>query len=926
MTITNSGSGAIASHGGVAAGAGGVAIGGNVYGDVNVQLPPNVELKGSRLPARNPLFVGRAKMLDELATLLANESALVVMTAPGGMGKTQTSIELGHRDAAHFPGGVFFLNCLISDISLEIAQCGSEGRLPLDDFDSRPHTEKVNLVLNEWRKPIARLIIMDNAEDPQVVKDWRTVIGGACRLLVTARRGAWSPSLTPHLIHLPQLDRPDSLRLLAQNNEARAKDFANDGSANIIAESLGDLPLALHCAGAYMAHYALTPTQYLNDLKQRSSSLLHDSLGDWLSEHESLPTDHTPNVIATFELSYQSLISNSKLQTSNRKSPDEFEIGNLELAVKIFHLLAHCAPAMPLPREILSIAANVDDDKKIIDALHALSNVGLVTLDDELRPIIHRLAQEFSRLRAATPEDDATQMENVVGNKASEINQAGLPKVMAPFFAHLQALAERAEARGSQKVGALFNDVGYHLQDIANYSAARAAYERALAIDEKIFGAEHPNVAIRVNNLGNVYYAIGDLPAAHAAFERALAIDEKTFGAEHPQVAIFVNNLGMVYKDMGDLPTARVACERALAIDEKTFGAEHPNVAIRINNLGLVYLDMGDLPAARAAFERALAIDEKTFGADHPNIARVVNNLGMVYKDMGDLPAARDAFERAIAIDENCFGAEHPNVARGVNNLGSVYHIMSDLPAARTAFERAIAIGEKSFGVEHPQVATFVNNLGDVYRDMGDLPTARTAYERALAIDEKCFGADHPNVAIFVNNIGLVYLAMGDLPAARDAFERALAIDEKSFGAEHPKVATIVNNLGMVYKAIGDLPAARVAFKRALVIDEKTFGAEHPNVAKDVNNLGMVYQTMGDLPAARAAFQRALAINEKTFGAEHPDVARDINNLGVVYHAMDDLPAARAAFARALAIMEKFALNNLDTKNMRENLERVSRG
>ncbi len=795
MTITNSGSGAIATHGGVAASAGGVAIG-KMYGDVNVQLPPNVELKGSRLPARNPLFVGRVKMLDELATLLANDAALVVMTAPGGMGKTQTSIELGHRDADHFPGGVFFLNCLISDISLEIAQCGSDGRLPLDDFDSRPHTEKVNLVLSEWRKPLARLIIMDNAEDPQVVKQWRSVIGGACRLLVTARRGAWSPSLTPHLIHLPQLDRSDSLRLLAQNNETRAKEFADDQSANTIAESLGDLPLALHCAGAYIAHYALTPKQYLNELREQSSSLLHDSLGDWLSEHESLPTDHTPNVIATFELSYaklktQSPISNLQPPTSNLQPPTS------NLPLRLFHLLAHCAPATPLPREILAAAAKVDDDKKLIDALHALSNVGLVTLDAELHPIIHRLAQEFSRLRAVAPDNDATQMEIVLRGKANKVNNAGLPKAMEPFFAHLQTLAERAEARGSQEAGFLFNNIGFHFKAIANYSAARAAYERAIFIDEQTFGAEHPQVAIFVNNLGSVYYAMGDLPAARAAFERALAIDEKSFGAEHPNVAIRVNNLGMIYQDMGDLPAARAAYERALAIDEKSFGAEHPNVARMVNNLGSVYQDIGDLPAARAAFERALAIDEKTFGAEHPNVARDVNNLGLVHHAMGDLSAARAAFERALVIFEKVLGVDHPNVAVLINNLGMVYKAIGDLPAARTAYERALAIFEKVLGADHPNIATIVNNLGGVHQDMSDLPAARAAYERALAIDEKSFGTEHPNVAIRVNNLGGVYENIGDLQNARAYYQRALAIMEK-YAPNNLDTKTVRENLERV--------------------------------------------------------------------------------------------------------------------------------
>ena len=39
---------------------------------------------------------------------------------------------------------------------------------------------------------------------------------------------------------------------------------------------------------------------------------------------------------------------------------------------------------------------------------------------------------------------------------------------------------------------------------------------------------------------------LGDLAGARAAFERALAIDEKSFGPDHPEVATDVNNLGVV--------------------------------------------------------------------------------------------------------------------------------------------------------------------------------------------------------------------------------------------------------------------------------------------------------------------------------------------------------------------------------------------
>ena len=52
--------------------------------------------------------------------------------------------------------------------------------------------------------------------------------------------------------------------------------------------------------------------------------------------------------------------------------------------------------------------------------------------------------------------------------------------------------------------------------------------------------------------------ALGDLVGVLApSFERALKIDESFSRPDHPDVAIRVNNLGMVMKASGDLDGAR---------------------------------------------------------------------------------------------------------------------------------------------------------------------------------------------------------------------------------------------------------------------------------------------------------------------------------------------------------------------------------
>ena len=69
-------------------------------------------------------------------------------------------------------------------------------------------------------------------------------------------------------------------------------------------------------------------------------------------------------------------------------------------------------------------------------------------------------------------------------------------------------------------------------------------------------------------------------------YASSLAIFEKTLGAEHPQVASNLVNLGNAFCDQQKHVEAVPVYLRALTIDEKALGHDHPEVA----RLGLINL------------------------------------------------------------------------------------------------------------------------------------------------------------------------------------------------------------------------------------------------------------------------------------------------------------------------------------------------
>jgi tetratricopeptide (TPR) repeat protein len=738
-------------------------------------LPP-----GSLLPfPRNAVFTGRVPDLLGVAQALFHDRAgPLALSGLGGVGKSQLAIELGYR-YGRFTHGVHWINAagtpeqsnIDAEIDARIAACGLALSLPAWPAEQ---AEQAAATLAAWRAQPFRLVVLDNLEDPSLLAAALSRLGGL-RVLITCRRASWPPSLGVSSRPLGVLDRPESRSLLRALAEPLAGE--PDAALDAIAERFGDLPLGLHVAGSYIQESGLSAGQYLAALQKRGGALRHQQLPGWA---RSSPTGHELDLAATFSLSWERL-----------DPADESE----RLARLAFCMAGYCAPNVPIPAGIFSRALGEEDEAALGLALRRLEALGLAERA-QAGPRLHPLLAEFARLKDGEQAESALPaLAQALAGLAFQANQTGLPQRFIPLRPHVSAVAEAAEVAALQGAGVLWNELGYHQRDAANYHQARASHERALRIDEAALGPGHPDVARDVNNLGLVLQYLGDLPGARAHFERALRILEASLPPGHPTVATLVNNLGLVLQALGDLPGARAHFERALRISEAALGPDHPDVAIDANNLGSVLQDLGDLPGARAHFERALRIDKAALGPDHPAVARDANNLGLVLQALGDLPGARAHFERSLHIDEAALGPDHPTVAIRVNNLGSVLLAQGDLPGARAHFERSLHIDEAALGPDHPDVARDVNNLGSVLQDLGDLPGARAHFERALRIGEAALGPDHPTVAIRVNNLGSVLLAQGDLPGARAHFERALRIWEAALPPGHPHLRIVRENL-----------------------------------------------------------------------------------------------------------------------------------
>lgn len=145
----------------------------------------------------------------------------------------------------------------------------------------------------------------------------------------------------------------------------------------------------------------------------------------------------------------------------------------------------------------------------------------------------------------------------------------------------------RANALGANHPDALADAVAYAgvLDGLERYDESEKIYRDVLVEYEKIYPAEHYEIAAALHNLGNVRFARGDYAEAEVLMRRTLTIKQKLFGDEHPDTALSMNNLGVLLQAQGKNKEARNLFERALEIFQMTLDANHPQIHLAQENL-----------------------------------------------------------------------------------------------------------------------------------------------------------------------------------------------------------------------------------------------------------------------------------------------------------------------------------------------------
>jgi tetratricopeptide (TPR) repeat protein len=621
----------------------------------------------------NSSFVGRGLFLEEIEKSVKSGQP-VVLHGLGGVGKTQLAVKYLYNNINRFRI-IWWINSENpATLASDYLGLSRELKLP-ESYDQR---EEIRAIKHWLEKNNCWLLVFDNAQEPKDLRDYlpRLLTG---KVIITSRNAIWGN--TTKKINVNVFDRKESIQFII---ERTGED--DPMVAEKIAENLGDLPLALEQAGAYVETTGKSLKGYLNLLDRYQIDLLKDS---------SLTGDYPNPVAKTWEISFkqikeQNIISANLLNLYSFFAPDNIPRSLLSKGIDYLPDYIHEA---------------VINELGFDEAIVCLKRFSMIETTKGFLSI-HRLVQAATRDRLLSEDKEfwSKVALNIIKNafvfdkddtKIWPECQKILPHAMNAVK-YSEELNIIAEAKGK-----LLNQMGLFLISVANYKEALSVFNKALAANETSFGHCNEEVAKSLNGIGIILRELGNLNGAKSAFQKALKIDEAINGPLHPDAARELRNLGPIFRELGDLREARECLQKALDIDKKFYGDYDKNVAMDLNGLSVVLRVIGDLEEARKCCEKALEINESLYGKTHPSLIYSLDILGSTLKAMKDLDGAKNNFEREIQIAEANYGSNHPHVAYGLNNLGQVLRYSGDPNGANNCFKKALGINDEIYGHNH---------------------------------------------------------------------------------------------------------------------------------------------------------------------------------------------------------------------------------
>ncbi|MGW4205752.1 FxSxx-COOH system tetratricopeptide repeat protein, partial [Streptomyces sp. NPDC004726] len=803
------------------------------------------------MPPRNLVFTGREELLVSLENGLREGPTAVLPHAlhgMGGVGKSQLALEYVYRHASEYDVVWWIPAERPTQIQQAFVELARRLHLPV----SAEAITAVPAVLEALRTGMPYgnwLLVFDNAESPAAVQEYfpSTPEGGPVgSVIVTSRNPQWNT--LAHPLEVDVFEREESIQLLRRRNPDMSVD-----DADMLAEVLGDLPLAVEQASAWRAETGMPSAEYLRVFQEKSTELMA----------VSPPTQYEKTVATAWNVSL-----------------DHVE-GKNAGAIQLLELCAYFAPE-PISRQFFSNAASESiapeldriftDPIRLSRAIREISRYSLAKIDHRTNSIqMHRLVQAV--LEARMTEEQRRKFRHgahllLAANSPSDPRDPQNWQRFGELYPHV--IASRAPVSPHRNVRQMVYNIAEYLFYWGDHDAALEFARETYDEWRERFGEADQQTLILGRHLRFVMWSMGRYSEAAELGERMLATLE-TAGPDVEEEYLRVK--GQVSGDR----RARGDFRGALEFDEdvyeravRAYGDEDPETLLHAHNLAVTLRVNGLYVRARDLDEASWRTKVQMFGADAPTTLNSEASYTLDRQELGEYAMAeRDCEEQVDAFRET-FGERHPFTLRAVARLGVAQrkagHHAEAKENTRVARDGLI----ERYGEDSPDGLQASLNLSIDLRQNGELQESLHLGERTRVLYAEVYGKDHPHTVAADANVAVALRLLDRVGQARKLNESALARFGEPLGDLHPHTLTCAINLANDVFAQGDAAAALELDQRTLPPLIEALGEDHPTVLVLRGNMACDVRAVGRTEEAEELQRQVLDAIGAKLGPQHP--------------------------------------------------------
>jgi serine/threonine protein kinase/Tfp pilus assembly protein PilF len=401
------------------------------------------------------------------------------------------------------------------------------------------------------------------------------------------------------------------------------------------------------------------------------------------------PEENRGNQVTAREL----LDSGAKRLEAGLQDQPETKAALLSTVGAVYDSLGQYQDALPILDEALQLQGPARDGSHIGTLLEiASARIGTGDLPRAEPPLQNALHISQSEFGAKSIESGRTLW--ALGRL--RLQQGRFGEAQDLFIKSVAIL--QADNAPQTDISSLLDDLAKVYTRGQQWELAKQTYERALAIDRRILGDDHPRVAQHLENLAIVEQNIGDLKQAETLYLDSLKRMDSAYGERHPETAIAKGNYGLLLQREGRLTEAEPLLRDAVAIRLSLFGPSNYNVGYARVSLAMLLHDKGDLATSESEFRQALAIYDKSLPANHQNRASLLMHFARLLVDRNKSAEALAKSEESVKIWTATSPASSPQTALAHAIHAYALEHLGKLPQAAAELDAAVPVLAKARG------------------------------------------------------------------------------------------------------------------------------------------------------------------------------------------------------------------------------------